>query len=253
MTTRPLVALTTSFQERAGSHRKPAVVVYRAYLDACERLGLTTVLLSPAHPRESVLALLEPCAGLVLTGGGDVDPGYYGEEPRAELDDVLPARDEREFTALGFALERGLPVLGICRGIQVLNVHLGGTLWQDIEADTPERLRHPQSPGWEDRAHDVEIAPDSKLREILGSGAIRANSFHHQSIRTPAPGLRVTGRSGDGLIEAVELSSHPWCVAVQWHPERGEAGAPADDPDRRLFTAFGKAVRAFQAGREPRS
>lgn len=249
MNGKPLVALTTSFNVRAGPHGKPMVIVYGAYINVLEKLGLATVLLTPTHTTESVQALLERCSGLVLSGGGDVDPRYYGEEPHTELDGVLPERDEMEFAALAFAIERELPILGICRGCQVLNVHLGGTLWQDIDTEIPGQVRHQQLGRWEERSHDVDIVDDSRLREVIGSPEIHINSFHHQAIRTPAPRLRVTAKSDDGLIEAVELRDYPFGIAVQWHPERSEATAPETDPDRRLFAAFQKAVLAFHAER----
>lgn len=244
----PLVALTTSFNVRAGPHGKPMVIVHGAYVSALDRLGFASVLLTPAHGPGSVPALMDHCAGLVLSGGGDVDPRFYGEEPRAELDGVLPARDELEFAALDHAIAHELPILGICRGCQVMNVHLGGSLWQDIDTEVPGQIEHQQAGRWEERSHDVEIAPDSQLGRILGIPRIHINSFHHQAIRAPAPGLRVTGKSGDGLIEAVELESHPFGIGVQWHPERGEASAPESDPDRKLFAAFRTAVLERHAG-----
>jgi len=253
MSPRPLVALTTSFNPRAGPHGRPMAMVWGAYIDALDRLGIAVVLLTPSHTPESVRALLENCDGLVLTGGGDVDPRYYGEAAAPALDDVLPARDEMEFAALDVALGRGLPILGICRGCQVLNVHLGGTLWQDIAAGSPGPIAHRQAGRWEEQSHDVAIAPDSKLAAILGATAVRTNSFHHQAVRAAAPRLRVTATSGDGLAEAVELRDYPFCIAVQWHPERGDDAAPDSDPDRRLFAGFHEAVLRYRnAARAPK-
>jgi putative glutamine amidotransferase len=246
MSPRPLVALTTSFEPRAAPHGRSMVKVWGAYIDALDRLGLAVVLLTPSHSPENLSALLENCAGLVLTGGGDVDPRRYGEQAIAGLDGVLPERDEMEFAALDFAIGRGLPILGICRGCQVLNVHLGGTLWQDIAGGSPGPIAHRQTGHWEERSHDVTIAPDSKLAAILGATAVRTNSFHHQAVRAAAPRLRVTATSGDGLAEAVELRDYPFCIAVQWHPERGDEAAPASDPDRRIFAAFHEAVLRYR-------
>jgi putative glutamine amidotransferase len=239
---RPLVAVTTSFNVRAGPHGKPMVIMHGAYVSVLDQLGFASVLLAPAHAIDSVYALLEHCHGLVLTGGGDVDPKYYGEAPRVDLDGVLPARDDLEFAALGFALERELPILGICRGLQVMNVHLGGTLWQDIDSEVQSQVKHQQLGRWEERSHDVDIEPDSTLFEAVGEREIHINSFHHQAVREPAPRLRVSARSDDGLIEAAELRDYPFGVGVQWHPERSEASAPESDPDRRLFAAFQRAV-----------
>lgn len=239
---RPLVAVTTSFNVRAGPYGKPMVIMHGAYVNVLDQLGFASVLLAPAHAIDSVYSLLEYCHGLVLTGGGDVDPASYGETSRTELDGVLQSRDTMEFAALGFAIERELPVLGICRGLQVMNVHLGGTLWQDIDTEISSRIRHQQLGRWEERSHDVDIEPDSILLEAVGAREIHINSFHHQAVRELAPRLRVAGRADDGVVEAAELRDYPFGVGVQWHPERGEATAPETDPDRRLFTAFQRAV-----------
>ncbi len=154
-------------------------------------------------------------------------------------------RDNTEFTALQAALQRRLPVLGICRGIQVLNVFLGGTLYQDIDRDLLHaRAGHAQSPTWSAQVHDVVLEPDSRLAGIVGKTRLRTNSFHHQSVHAPAPSLIVTGVAGDGVIEAVEMRDYPWGVAVQWHPERQDANPSVSDADRRLFAAFGAAVMA---------
>jgi len=249
---RPLVAVTTSFNVRAGPHGKPMVIMHGAYVNVLDGLGFASVLLAPAHALDSVYVLLEHCHGLVLTGGGDIDPKYYGEDPRADLDGVLQARDELEFAALGCAIDRELPILGICRGLQVMNVRLGGTLWQDIDTDVPSQVRHQQLGRWEERSHDVDIEPDSRLHDAIGARAIHINSFHHQAIREPAPRLRVTARSEDGLVEAAELRDYPFGVGVQWHPERGEATAPESDPDRRLFAAFRCAVNEHVRNGRPR-
>lgn len=238
----PLVGLTTTSVARGGSHNRPQVLLYSAYIRALEASGLAPVLLTPHHGARSVESLLEHCGGLVLSGGEDVDPRRYGEEPHPQLGSVAPERDEMEMAALSYALERSLPVFAICRGIQVLNVFLGGTLYQDLGAQYPTELRHAQDAPWSDRTHRVTVHDDSILRKIVGTGELLINSFHHQAIRAVAPGLRVTAVAEDGLVEAVEATQHPWVVGVQWHPERHEAHAPDSDPDRRLFAAFADTV-----------
>lgn len=238
----PLVGLTTTSVTRGGSHNRPQVMLYSAYIYALEACGLAPVLLTPHHGARSVESLLEHCGGLVLSGGEDVDPRRYNEEPHPKLGSVTPERDEMEMAALGFALERGLPVFAICRGIQVLNVFMGGTLYQDLGAQYPSELRHAQDAPWSDRTHRVSVHAGSILREVVGTDELLINSFHHQAIRDVGQGLRVTAVAADGLIEAVEATQHPWVVGVQWHPERHEAHAPDTDPDRRLFAAFAEAV-----------
>jgi putative glutamine amidotransferase len=248
---RPLVALTTTLDLEAGSHRRPAVFLYTSYIAALEYSGLAPVLVTPGHDADSVAALIDAVDGLVLSGGEDVDPSRYGESARVVLDSVLPARDEMELAAVRQALARDMPVLGICRGCQVLNVALGGTLWQDLPTELTGALGHSQNDGWHRRTHDVAPSPGSRLHEIAGGRTLHINSFHHQAVREVAPTLRVAGMAADGVIEAVESPAHTWVVGVQWHPERLEATTPDEDHDRRLFAAFAGAVRDYAARRNP--
>jgi putative glutamine amidotransferase len=241
---RPLVALTTTLDLEGGDHRRPSVFLYTSYIAALEYAGLTPVLVTPAHDETSIAALLGAVDGLVLSGGEDVDPARYGEKPRVPLDSVFPARDAAEFAAVQCAVDRGIPILGICRGCQVLNVALGGTLWQDIPTDIEGARGHAQTGGWHRREHHVHTVPGSRLNDIAAAGTICINSFHHQAVRDVAPGLRIAARADDGVIEAIEGTGPAWVLGVQWHPERLEATTPDDDHDRRLFAAFAGAVRA---------
>jgi putative glutamine amidotransferase len=243
---RPKVALTTALNERDGGARRQ-VTIWDTYLRSFERVGLTPVLLTPAHSRDSIAALMSDCDGLVLSGGGDMDPVLWGEAPVPELDDVSPERDAMEYAALDEALARDLPVLGICRGCQVVNVYFGGTLYQDLGTQRPDGVQHRQSGGWDQTQHDVEVVPGSKLASVLGAGAVRVNSFHHQAVRDVAPGLVATA-TVDGLVEALESPEHAWLLAVQWHPERHASDAPDTDPSIRLLRAFRAAVDARMAG-----
>jgi putative glutamine amidotransferase len=240
----PLVALTTTAVAEGGVHNKPQILLYSAYIAALEPLGLAPVLLTPTHSARSVQALLEHCEGLVLSGGEDVDPRRYGEEPMPELGTVTPARDEMEFTAIGLAVEREIPILGICRGCQVLNVYFGGTLYQDLNRQRESSMRHEQEGSWDARWHDVDVTPGSRLHGIVCADTLRINSFHHQGVKDVAPALSVSAVADDGLIEGVESKDLPWVLGVQWHPERGEAKAPETDPDRRIFASFRKAIVA---------
>jgi putative glutamine amidotransferase len=240
-----LVALTTTSIVPEGSPRqRQEVSLYALYLTVLQDAGLTPVLITPVHSADSIRLLLEQCHGLVLSGGEDVDPVRYGESPLPALGRVNAARDAMEFAALDIALERDLPVLAICRGCQVLNVHLGGSLFQDIDSQRPGDLRHRQTEPWTRRTHHARVVDGSRLQRIVGDDIVSINSFHHQAIRQLAPSLRATAFADDGLIEAVEAPDRSWVVGVQWHPERHDAALPEDDSDRRLFADFRRAVLA---------
>ncbi len=198
--------------------------------------------------------MLESLDGLVLTGGRDIDPRHYGKATRSGWDvDVDHERDALELPLARAAVQRDLPVLGICRGIQVLNVALGGTLSQDVDVERTgrqawshqQRKSHPGA-SLDATIHEVMVEPGSRLREIVGRERLGVNTFHHQAIAKPAPGLVVTARSVEpgthpGLIEAVEAPERRFVLGVQWHPERMWRREAAS---ARLFTAFIRAAAA---------
>src|SRR5690606_16287052 len=179
----PLTAITATIVPEAGVYRRPEIALYAVYVSVLERQGLAAVMLTPAHSRRSCEELLRRCHGLVLSGGEDLDPARYGERALPRLGTVNPARDEMEFAALEIALERRIPVLGICRGLQLLNVFFGGTLYQDVGTQYPGALRHVQEEAWGLHSHEARIVESSRLAAIVGSTRIRINSFHHQAIK----------------------------------------------------------------------
>jgi putative glutamine amidotransferase len=204
-------------------------------------------LLEAGVPREAieVVTPLSPASrpfdALVLGGGGDVDPARYGRLPlengTLEID---PERDRIDFELFDEARRTGAPVLGICRGLQVVNVALGGTLVQDIPAERPSEVVHARTREEKARLdHTVAVAPKTRLAALASAPEVRVNSRHHQAIDTLAPGLEVSGLSPDGLPEAVETAGREWVLAVQWHPEN-LAGDPVS---RRLFAEFVRAAR----------
>jgi putative glutamine amidotransferase len=180
---------------------------------------------------------LDGIDGLILTGGEDVDPAWYGADPSPLLSPPSRERDLFELALFAVARQRELPILGICRGIQVINVALGGTLFQDLPSERPGRVNHRPDGPRDSRSHTVRLRPGSRTAEALGSTSITVNSSHHQAIKELATGLVAAGWTEDDLIEAAESPpGDPWLLSVQWHPEEMHLDRAA--PDRGLFAAL---------------
>lgn len=240
----PIIGVTATLKhdsEPVGT--RPLGSFVRADLDyvaSVAQAGGVPVVLPPiVEVAEEVVRGID---GLLLSGGSDLDPGYYGEEPTPELDAIVPERDAFEMAVLRHVFERGAPVFGICRGLQVLNVALGGTLYQDLPSQlTGGSIAHRQQmPKWQ-WTHEVEVDSGSEVAKITQTTELRVNSYHHQAIKDLAGDLTVVARASDGVIEAVEsrdLSEH-WLVGVQWHAEamRDAEGAERRNPHRNLFKA----------------
>lgn len=243
MSLAPYVLVTATTEVIRGL---PRVRVNEAYTSALAAVGLVPAVLAPVAP-DLAVAALTGAAGLVLTGGEDIDPRLFGEEAHPATQTPHAARDACEVALAREALVQRIPTLAICRGAQVLNVALGGTLVQDIASQCPTSTNHDQSVRRTERVHDVQIDPGSMLAGIVGATSIATNSSHHQAVGRLAPSLTAVARSEDGIVEAfAPLDSTWWLVAVQWHPE--ELTATPQDWDRRLFAAFADAVR--DAGRD---
>jgi len=238
----PRIGITGITRQVSGADRAG---VNAAYVRAVVRAGGLPLILSPLMGTGLNAELLDVLDGLLLTGGEDVDPVHYGQEPHPGLGAVDPVRDAFELTLFRDARARGLPVLAICRGIQLVNVALGGTLWQDIPTERPGALPHSQPTARDERTHAVALVPGSRLAQALGATRCQVNSFHHQSIRELAPGLLVTARAPDGEIEGVETAgTEPWLLAVQWHPEEFHHHEQA--PDHGLFDTLVKEALAHR-------
>jgi putative glutamine amidotransferase len=195
---------------------------------------------APALATKAAAAYLSKVDGLLLTGGDDVDPSNYGQEPHPRLEDRDPVRDAFEIALARAAHKRAIPVLAICRGMQVANVALGGSLIQDIPSQVGESVRHRKGPDGNPPSHEIAVEDGTRLRELVGGPRALVNSYHHQTADRVAPGLRVSARTADGVVEALEDPEHPFFVGVQWHPERA-----AEDPvTRGLFREFMAAARA---------
>jgi putative glutamine amidotransferase len=229
----PIIGITATLKEDVEAvAERPLGKFVRADLDYVEGVagaGGAPVVLPPTGAAEAVIQSLD---GLLLSGGSDLDPGYYGEEPVPELGLTLPERDAFEMALVRLALRRGMPVFGICRGMQVLNVALGGTLYQDLPSQCEwDVLKHRQdTPKWQP-AHEVRVREGSYIAEVMGREVVKVNSYHHQGVRVLARGLIATGHSSDGMIEAVEAAdlSERWLLGVQWHAEAMRGAGPQQE------------------------
>lgn len=234
--TAPLIGVTT--HRVAGANgQTDQYATPLSYLDPISAAGGVPLLLSASLSNEQLRRAFERLDGLLLTGGGDIDPLLFGGRPHPRVYGIDPERDRSEIALTRLAAEAGLPFLGICRGAQVINVALGGTLYTDIGDQLPGACRHDRYTTGEPRdliAHEVQVLPGSRLEGILGCAGCGVNSLHHQGLERIASGLQVTAYAPDGLVEAVELAGHPFGLGVQWHPEWLQALAP----QRALFAAF---------------
>lgn len=191
--------------------------VMETYLRAIVAAGGVPVVLPPQDPErlEKALSRLD---AVVLTGGGDLDPALFGEEPVPELGEVSPERDQSELFLARYAAEQGIPLLGVCRGMQVAAVALGGTLHQDLARAGFNQIEHYQDSGPPALAHSVRLTKNGLLAEIFGE-RFRVNSYHHQAVRDLPPALSLLAEAPDGVTEAAALLEHPFYLLVQWHPE----------------------------------
>lgn len=239
VTDAPVVAVSATIRDADGTHR---VRLNAAYIRALESAGVTPLVVPPLMNAAAAVRVLDGVSGLVLTGGEDVDPRHYGEAAHPELGPVNSARDDTELALVSAARDRGLPTLAICRGIQIVNVALGGSLVQDLPSQRSDVGAHELDDERASRVHGVSLDPASRLASILGAHSVGVNSIHHQAIDRLGHSVQVNARADDGVIEGME-SSDPqwWMVAVQWHPE--ELISTPEPWDRRLFAAFAAACR----------
>jgi putative glutamine amidotransferase len=234
----PLIGVSTSIT--VGAHPERAYV-NSTYLHAVQQAGGVPVALPPQLSPASLEQLTAELGGLLLTGGGDIDPALFDEAPHPTLSDVAPSRDTLETAALQVALERGLPVLAVCRGVQVLNVALGGSLYQDVGTDPGTQIPHSQTESRDQPTHKVKVAPGSRLAAILGTDELEVNSMHHQAIKRLGRGLTAVAWAPDQIVEGAELGDPArFVLGVQWHPEELVGHS---EPARRLFAALVGAAR----------
>jgi putative glutamine amidotransferase len=198
-----------------------ATAVPDSYIRALIKVNAIPLIVPVIQSRKILKKYFQMCDGLLLIGGPDVDPVHYHQSKHPALRKVTPARDDMEMQVSQWALKADLPIMAICRGIQVLNVAAGGTLWQDIAAQQSKAIKHDYYPDYpkDFLAHTVKLRQDSRLAGIVGDDEVLVNSLHHQAIDKLGQGLRVVANAPDGIIEAVEGIDATWIVGVQWHPE----------------------------------
>jgi putative glutamine amidotransferase len=241
--TLPVIGITGQADQSVRPPNRPLVATVQTYVQAVELGGGAPVVIPPHLEEAQNRAVFEHIDGLILSGGGDVLPALYGQEDSGLLWFVDEQRDHTELALARWALSEALPLLAICRGIQVLNVAAGGTLVQDIPTRVPDALTHSTVAGrpMATVAHTVEVAAGSRLAALLGAGELGVNSAHHQAVKAVGAGLVVTARALDGIIEGLESPTHPFCLGVQWHPEAMVESHPVMG---RLFEGLADAARA---------
>lgn len=236
---RPRIAVAGVTRDWDG---QPRVGVNANYVRAVLAAGGLPIIFVPSMSSEQTVELFGECDGLLLTGGEDVDPSHYGAKPHPKLGTVDPQRDANELAMVAEARARNLPILAICRGIQLCNVAFGGTLFQDLPSEHPTDINHDSPTPRDVRCHPVQFVDDSRLATIFGTASVDVNSFHHQAIDRVGDHLAATAHAPDGVIEGVESTDmHEWVVGVQWHPE--ELVAQPDAADLKLFSALISAAR----------
>jgi len=245
MPRRPVIGIATQTLPAIPGERQACWLMGRSYVEELRKVGAVPWLI-PLVPQDidTMNAIFERLDGVFITGGVDVDPAHYGEPKTSLCGMTDPDRDAVEIALLKHALERNLPVLAVCRGLQILNVACGGSLYQDVASQVPAALKHdyfptPEQPSRKFLAHDVTVKVHSRLSRILGDAVVPVNSMHHQAIKDLAPSLAATAYAPDGIIEAVEGTNGQYLIAVQWHPEELTETQPGM---ARLFTTFAEAA-----------
>ncbi len=237
--TQPVIGITTYGRDPNNRYTLPA-----AYVAAVVRAGGLPLLIPPGT--EHAERYLDLVDGLILSGGGDIDPVHYQGAQHETIYNVDAERDRLELALARELVHRSLPTLGVCRGAQIINVALGGTLIEHLPATVGEGVLH-RKPPREPTPHAVEVKAGSRLAAIVGTEPLHPLSWHHQAIRVAATGLDIVALAPDGTIEAIELPEHPWLIAVQWHPE---LTAHQDPSQQRLFNALVAAAVASKPSRK---
>jgi putative glutamine amidotransferase len=228
----------------------PLVGIREGYITALLEADGAPLLIPPHVDQMMLRQMYDLLDGLLLAGGADIAPELYGEQPHPKLGTIEHLRDAVELPLIRWAVADGKPVLGICRGMQALNVALGGTLYQDIDSQCPTVIDHDlggRQRCWENLDHTVSFEVGSRITELLGTQALSVNTLHHQALKDVAPGLRVVGRAPDGIVEAVEGTSDAFVLGVQCHPE--QLWHSTEPRWRRVFQGFIAAAAEYRSRR----
>jgi putative glutamine amidotransferase len=234
----PVIGVTASRDDRG------TLSISREYLEAVLMAGGLPLIVPYLDDVEGIRQVVERIDGLLLTGGGDIDPTWFGEEPVPGLGWIDLERDQLEIALIRQMMDGNKPILAICRGCQILNVAAGGDMFQDLYQQREGLLQHMQNAPRSHLSHSVEVAEGSLLRRIAGNSTMKVNSFHHQAVRKVAPGFIACATAKDGVIEGVESVRHPFVLGVQWHPEHL---VKSDAVSRRLFESFVQAASSARS------
>lgn len=245
MTARPIIGIEVDV-EAAPKHGRLFSKCYKTYSDAVWRVGGHPMLIAPVDDEAYVSQVIRSISGLVVPGGDDIDPRFYGEPAHecSRFVSITRARYDFGCRLVRAALAAKLPFLGVCYGAQLLNLLRGGRTIQDLEDHRPGSMAHKSEDSSIDLVHDMSLAADSRLAKILGPGPVQINSVHHQAVETVGTGLKAVAWAPDGVIEAIEGESE-FLLGVQWHPERGGCEPSGDT----LFAALVEAAREYMAAR----
>lgn len=229
----PIIGITPDFDLSENKYK-----LHKDYASAIADAGGYPIMLLPQSPLPPFLD------GVVFSGGGDIDPLLFDEEPLFQNGEISPLRDKFELALCNTVLQKNMPLLGICRGMQVLNIALGGTIYQDISAQTNSTLKHNQQAPRFHATHGITVLDDTLLSSLLKTTNTTVNSYHHQAVSSLGHDLRVCAKSKDDLIEAIEHTKNPFALGLQWHPEAMKA-----EEQKSLFIAFIKASQTFHKNR----
>lgn len=239
----PLIGITCSLRRfpNTGAHECEYYYIYEPYVTAVHKAGGLPVIIPMGIPGRYTNRIFDHLSGLVLAGGGDLDPNLYADLITKSVKMVDPKKDQTEIDLFNLAFNKNIPVLGICRGAQLMNVALDGTLYQDITGQIRMSLDHDPDFPKNVNVHEITIEKDTKLYKALGETSVWVNSWHHQAIKLHGKGLLVTARASDGVIEAIEHPNKKWIIGVQWHPELTWQD---DKVQANLFNAFVEACKS---------